>query len=98
MCLRIARKIAQFTQRELSLRTGIDITRICHIERGAATLTAYDDIERVAAALHLEPDELRALLKTPDPKSPVQRARRKAELAPRRRRRAAADTSNIDHA
>jgi transcriptional regulator with XRE-family HTH domain len=101
MSLRIARKIARFTQRELSLRTGIDITRICHIENGDARITKYADVERVAAALHIEPDELRAFLAVPDPRWPAERAKRAAELAtpqapPRRRRRPAAVGS--DHA
>jgi transcriptional regulator with XRE-family HTH domain len=101
MSLRIARKIARFTQRELSLRTGIDITRICHIETGEAQLTKYADVERVAAALHIEPDELRAFLTVPDPRWPAERAKRAAALAtprPRRRRRAAADTTTADRA
>ena len=69
MSLRIARKIAKLSQKELSERAAVDISTINRVERGSRDLSAtgYHAVARLAAVLNLDADELIAIAKIPDP-------------------------------
>jgi transcriptional regulator with XRE-family HTH domain len=91
MSLRIARKIAGLSQKELAERAGVDNTGLCRMERGERQLRLadYDTVVRVAAALNLEPDELLTFAAIPDPERHGRRTRDDddAETAPPKPRR-----------
>jgi transcriptional regulator with XRE-family HTH domain len=67
MSLRIARKIARLTQRELAKRAGLDHSFISRLESGERRLRLcdYPSVVRLAVALDLEPDELFTIVEAP---------------------------------
>jgi transcriptional regulator with XRE-family HTH domain len=60
MELKIARRIARLTQKELAMKSGVDESTISLLEndkRNYCTV-AYEDVVRIARALNVEPQEL----------------------------------------
>ncbi|HKA38145.1 MAG TPA: helix-turn-helix transcriptional regulator [Burkholderiales bacterium] len=58
MQLKIARKIAGLTQRQLAHRAHVDPTIISGLERGTRRSASYITLVRLARALNCEPEEL----------------------------------------
>jgi transcriptional regulator with XRE-family HTH domain len=58
MSLKVARKIAGLTQRELGQRAHVDPTIISGLERGTRRSASYATLVRLARALNCEPEEL----------------------------------------
>jgi transcriptional regulator with XRE-family HTH domain len=67
MCLRIARKIAGLSQKELALKSGINMGVISRIETGERKLTNYNQILRLAHVFGVTPPELMSFVEFPDP-------------------------------
>jgi transcriptional regulator with XRE-family HTH domain len=61
MELKKYRRIAGLTQRGLADKSGVDVTLISRLERGARQTASYESIVRLARALNLEPEELVAV-------------------------------------
>lgn len=91
MGLRIARKLAGLSQNDLARLSGVDKSQISRVENGKRDLCRYDMVLKVAAALHIEPDELLAIISVPDPRAPKDRIRMRS--GPRHRK-----TRSIDRA
>jgi transcriptional regulator with XRE-family HTH domain len=67
MCLRVARKIARLSQKELASRSGINLGVISRLESGERKLTNYNHILRLADVLGVTPPELMSFADIPDP-------------------------------
>src|ERR1700687_6268708 len=66
--LRRFRLVAGLTQDELALRANVSLRAISDLERGARNRPWRDTVQRLAAALHLEPtelDQLQAAVRSP---------------------------------
>jgi len=77
MSLRIARKIARMTQRQVSEKSGVDLSSISGLETGrrplaqASTLT----IAALASTFHVTPEELLAICRYQSDKTRRKRRR-----------------------
>lgn len=58
MELKIYRKVAGLSQKQLALKSGVDHTLISRLERGQRLKARYETIVLLARALNLEPEEL----------------------------------------
>lgn len=72
MNLKVARKIARLTQRQLAERAGVDHSLISRLERGDRKTASYEAVVRLARALNIEPNELFPVPELPE--LPVSRA------------------------
>jgi transcriptional regulator with XRE-family HTH domain len=84
MGLRLARKIAHLTQKELAKRSGVPQDVLCRYETGVRKFAKapYPLLSALAAALGISIDELVAIGAMPDPGPPPRIGRPRRDRPP----------------